>query len=307
MGFILNSLHFIALIFLVRLTLPKRYLLLNPFAAAMDYQLTRLLAFVQTGVAVPIKGACALLLVLTLAGRAAILATHTDPLLVSPLAIFAFNAEGFLGWFALELLHFGSFYFSVLSAFCLLRLWHGLRVLPGYTGDLLHLAVHPFSRLKLSLQWPVLIGFGIVLFTLASQFANVCVYPMNTVFDDLAKQLPADLQQIESLLKMTDLQQLPAFAWYALMIFMSIMVVAIEILDVFFIFLLISLFTMGNRSTPLGNFIADAIRLICGPIRNVRLGPINIAPLLAFFAISSLYFVITAVFITLIMGLVYVV
>lgn len=310
LDFALSFLHFLALLFFIRLALPQRYLLLNPYAAAMDYQVSRLLNFVQTGIALPTKGVCAFLFLLTLAGRATLLAKYTDPLLtIAPHAIFTFNPSGFIGWFALETLHFLYFYLTLLSAYFLLRLWHGFKHLPGHTGDLLHLAIYPFSRLKLPHLLLALPLLGGLLFALVHTFASDALYPTSEIFNYLAQQ-HANSDEIDFLRPVMEIQNLPTIAWALFMILNTIVAATLELLDTLFLFLLLSLFsafTPAPRTSALATFVKDAILLICGPIRNLHIGPVNIAPIAAYFTISLLYILLVTLITFFILGVTYVV
>ena len=122
---LLALLHLFALILVVRLTLPDRFVMLNPYAAATGTLLARLLNFVRAGIRLPDKPLCAVLLVLSLAACAAALTRVGGPsLIVGGAAVVSFPAKGFLGWLGIAALDFVGFYIALLAGIFMLRLWH---------------------------------------------------------------------------------------------------------------------------------------------------------------------------------------
>ena len=110
---LLALLHLLALLLVVRLGLPKRYALLNPYAAASDALLARLLAFVRPALRLGDRALCGVLLALDLAACAAVLTRLGGPQLVlAGAAVATFPASGFLGWFGLAALDGGSIWRS---------------------------------------------------------------------------------------------------------------------------------------------------------------------------------------------------
>lgn len=285
--FLVSLLNFLGLALLVRLTLPARYVLLNPYAAAIDALLTRLFTFLRGAVPLPPRALCLVVLTLILSAQAAFAVRHGSPTVsVSAFALFAYPAQGFLGWLGVVALRFLGSYVTVLTAAFLLRLWHLGHPLPGYTGDLMCLAGRPLAQLSLWVHAVGTMGMVFAFVALASGLASEAVWPM------------AQLVEMNELLANAGLRDI--FDFSALtpgvrLLFLSGAIfahVVAQAQDVMLILLFAHLIFTLLRAQPTVNFMTDAIRLLTGPIAPFRLGPLNLAPLAAYFlfgVISSLF------------------
>ena len=257
---LLALLHLFALILVVRLTLPDRFVMLNPYAAATGTLLARLLNFVRAGIRLPDKPLCAVLLVLSLAACAAALTRVGGPsLIVGGAAVVSFPAKGFLGWLGIAALDFVGFYIALLAGIFMLRLWHLGRPLPGYAGELLTLAGRPFTGLRLPAQAVVLL---------------------------VLQTMPAFLH----------VQEHPAFLQTILLAGMTVLNVLGQIRDYIFLFWLILALAALMGAAPMAYFLRDVLRLLCGRIPPLRLGPVDLSPLVAVAALAVVHGVLGGLF-----------
>lgn len=287
-GFLVSLLNLFGLVLVVRLTLPARYALLNPYAAAVDGLLSRLFGFLRSALPLPPKGLCLVVLALVLASQAALAARQGLAVVnVSVFALFSYPAKGFLGWLEVATLRFFGFYVTLQAAALFLRLWHLGRPLPGFTGDLLRLAGRPLTSLPL---WGQLLGTALVLFTfvsLAAGRASGTVWPM------------AEAAEVQGLLggmglpNVFDLSALPAGIRNLFLAGALFAGVAIQAQGFLLLLLIVLLISHLLRAAPTIFFLTDAVRLFTGPIPPFRLGAFDLSPLAAYFALGMLSFLLT--------------
>lgn len=291
---LLALLHPLALILLVRLTLPARYALLNPYAAAADALLGRLLAFVRPALRLGDRALCVVLLALDLAACAAVLTRLGGPQLVlAGTAVATFPASGFLGWFGLAALDFAGFYLALLAGNFLLRLWHLGRPLPGYSGDLLALATRPFSGLRLWAQAAALGVLACLYVALAFVCADSVRYPLFEALAPLAEKMSAPVAFLRA-------QSYPAPLQALLLAGMTVLNVLGQLRDYIFLFWVILALAALMGSRQMGFFLSDVLRLLCGRLPPLRLGPLDLSPLAAMAALAVAHGVLGGLFLFLV-------
>lgn len=289
-GLLVSLLNLLGLLLLVRLTLPARYALLNPYAAAVDGLLGRLLAFLRTALPLPPKGLCLVLLALTLASQAALAARQgVAAVEVGMFALFAYPAKGFLGWLGVAALRFLGFYVAVLGSALFLRLWHLGRPLPGYAGDLIRLAARPLTPLPL---WAQAAGTALMVLAfvaLAEGTASGVTWPMAQVAEAQGLFAGLGLPNVFDLSVLSPAARLPFLAG-------MLLVGVVGQAQTFLVLLLIALFLsrlMGAQPTVF--FLSDAVRLLTGPIPPFRVGPVDLSPLAAYFLLGLLYALLSGI------------
>lgn len=301
---LLALLHLFALILVVRLTLPDRFVMLNPYAATTSTLLARLLNFVRAGIRLPDKPLCAVLLVLTLAACAAALTRVGGPtLIVGGAAIVSFPAKGFLGWLGIAALDFVGFYLALLAGIFMLRLWHLGRPLPGYAGELLTLAGRPFSGLRLLAQAIVLFVLALLYVAVALVCANGVQYPLFELVEQMGAQLPGGQAMPDFL----QVNAYPAFLQTLLLAGLTMLNVIGQIRDYIFLFWIILAIVALMGAAPMAYFLRDVLRLLCGRIPPLRLGPIDLSPLVAMVALFLAHGVLGGLFLFFVGLLAYVV
>lgn len=288
-GFLVSLLNFLCLVLIVRLTLPARYALLNPYAATVDALLARLLGFLRSALPLPTRAHCFVVLALALAAQAALAVRHGSPVVaVSAFALFAYPVKGFLGWLGVVALRFFGFYVALLSAALFLRLWHLNHPLPGYTGDLLRLAARPLSPLPL---WGQALGTliaALAFAALASGCASEAMWPM------------AQAEEVQALLAqmgLSNLFDLSAFTPGARLLFLTgttLVGVVAQTQAFMSLLFLVYLVCLLLRAQPTLFFLSDALRLLTGPIPPLRLGPLNLAPVAAYLLFGLISSLLTA-------------
>lgn len=290
---LLALLHLFALILVVRLTLPDRFVMLNPYAAATGTLLARLLNFVRAGIRLPDKPLCAVLLVLSLAACAAALTRVGGPsLIVGGAAVVSFPAKGFLGWLGIAALDFVGFYIALLAGIFMLRLWHLWRPLPGYAGELLTLAGRPFTGLRLPAQAIVLLVLALLYVAVAFVCANGVQYPLFEMVEQMGANLPGG----QTMPAFLHVQEHPAFLQTILLAGMTVLNVLGQIRDYIFLFWLILALAALMGAAPMAYFLRDVLRLLCGRIPPLRLGPIDLSPLVAVAALAVVHGVLGGLF-----------
>ncbi len=269
---------------MVRLILPARTLFLNPYAMAIDTLLGRLLRALHTAIPLQVKPLCWVALGLVLASRAAVSATTGLPAVVlSSFTVLGYDVATFLGWFGLEILHFVGFYLSVLACAFFLRCWHLGRPLPGYSGDLLNIVAYPLGRFKLPTQGICICLLFALYIAFAMAFASVTTYPM------------AQLAPMQEQLAQYKLDNFFAFSSYTPLI-RGLLLVGTTFLDAIaaihgtiIILILMLILSMFFGSGPMTQFLFDVKTLLCGPIRTIRLGPVDLSLLVTYFALGLIY------------------
>lgn len=303
-AFLLALLHLLALILLVRLTLPERFVLLNPYAATMGALLARLLNFVRAGVRLPDKPLCLFLLALDLAACAAALTRLGGPTLtVAGTAVFTFPARGFLGWLGLAALDFVGFYVALLAGAFLLRLWHLGRPLTGYAGELLRLAGRPFTGLGLPLQALVLFALALLYVAVAFVCADGVRYPLFEMVAQMGAKLPGG----EAMPAFLRAEAFPAFLQAFLLAGMTVLNVLGQLRDYILLFWLILAVASLMGAAPMAYFLTDVLRLLCGRVPHLRLGPLDLSPLLAMVALGVAHGLLAGLFLFLVGALAHVV
>lgn len=299
---LLSLLHLLALTLVVRLCLPERHILLNPYAMATESLQDRLIGFLKSAIPLPTKGLCALLLLGVFAGRAALLTKVGPPIVpLSTMAFFRFPVTGFLGWFGVEVLQFVRFWLAICSAFAVLGLLHLGRPIPGYTGDLLKLGCLPLVRMHFILR-PFVVGvlwcaFVALLFALSGSV----LYPLSEIpavkeaFEQLNIGNPFDLSGLPVALRVLALAGDALFG------------VIGELQSLLFMSLILLLLAMLFRAKAMVFFLTDLVRLLCGALPPMRVGALDCAPLVALLLLSLLLTVTKAVWMCIVHGLAYVV
>lgn len=284
---ILSFLHILALILLVRIFLPTRAVFLNPYALTLDINVKRLANFFHAGIPLSLRGICFFLLGLTLASRAAILATTNmnQMSIAGPFLLATFNAESFIDWFLVECLDFLFFYFSILSATTFFRLWHLLKPIPGFVADTFFIAAYPFTRLRIRAQFIVLILGGMLLFTgIQALHPNIeSIFPMITLPEHLSSE---EMKKIHDAF---NLQTLPAGVWHFTLTILTMLNVLIQIADVLFMLGFLFLIALLMRAKYMHLFIHEALQLICGRFKMLRIWKFNLTPLLLFIFLPFVY------------------
>ena len=264
---------FTCVVLLVRLTLPARYVLLNPYAAMLDNLLTRGLAKLQPAFPLPTKALCGLVLVLFLCADAVMLSRLQLNLVnTGALAVFTLPSTTFVHWLWIAIYGLARHLLTLLTAVLFFSVWHRTRQLPGYSGDLLRLSVCPVVRLPVFVQLVVLCVGATVL--AASLFLTSTEVAYNFEQQVMRQDALSGLFLYFSLSTLQFPFQLLALA--IAMIF--------EIFSELFGFTLtltfVALLSSFSRSQGLTHFIDDLFRLLRGPLPEVRLGVINLTPLL---------------------------
>lgn len=297
-------LHLLALILVVRILLPPVLLLTNPYATAAGLLLNRLLRAVRPALPLPDRALCVVLLTLDFAACAALLTRLGGPVLpLGGFAIATYPARGFLGWFGLELLHFGGFMLALLAGNTLLRLWHLGRTLPGYTGDLIDLACRPFSGLRIPAQIVLIALLSLGYTAIALACASDVAYPSAEIMRQLVKDLPA----AANLPPIFDLAAVAAPLRTLILAALAILNILGTLGYHIFVLLLLTLLAAILNARPMLGFLNDALRLLTGPIPPLRLGPIDFAPMVALFTLGFLETALSTLLLLLAQGLAHVV
>lgn len=301
---LLALLHPLALILLVRLTLPARYALLNPYAAAADALLGRLLAFVRPALRLGDRALCVVLLALDLAACAAVLTRLGGPQLVlAGTAVATFPAFGFLGWFGLAALDFWGFYLALLAGNLILRLWCLGRQLPGFSGDLLCLATRPFSGMRLWVQALAILAFAALYMAVSLAFAAEVSYPLADLAAQIAAQFPGGAHA-PAFLAVAD-HPVPLRVFF--LAGMAVLNVIGQLRDYLFLFWLLLALSALMGSQRLAFFLRDVLRLLCGRVPPLRLGLLDLSPLAAMAALLLAHGVLGGLFLLLVGALAHVV
>ncbi len=286
-GLLMALLHLMALLLVVRLTLPDRAVFMNPYAMAIYTLLQRLLKFLHTAIPLSTKPLCLIALVLVLASRAAISATTGAPVIVlSSFTVVGYNVSHFFGWFGVEVLRFIGFYLSILACVFFLRCWHLGRPLPGYSGDLLFLTSRPYSNAKLWQQGVGLALLFAIYVGLAVSLASVITYPM-AEHDALQLQLTFN--------NLLDFNQYSPLIRGLLLLGTTYLDALVALQNTIFILIFMLLLSLLFGNGPMTQFLFDLKRLICGPIRAINIGPVDLSLLVAYFVLGIAYTLLLAV------------
>lgn len=277
-GLILNLLHLVALVLLVRCLIPSSAVFLNPYTHLLNANVKRLTNFFQSGLPLSLRGVCCFLLLLTLISRAAILASlgANKMLLAGPFVLVTFHATTILDWFLIECIDFAFFYYLILSATTFFRFWHLLKPIPGLVADLFFVSAYPFARFKLRHQCAILLLGGMFLFMCVQTLRPEIEYPLLLI--DYMKDLPQE--QAQSLQAFFNFETLPHGLWHLLLTLFTFFSVFIHLADILLMLLWAFLIALLFRSRYVHLFIHETLQLICGRLPQLRLGRLNFTPLL---------------------------
>lgn len=264
---------FFCVVLMVRLTLPTRYVLLNPYAAMLDNFLSKLLKQVHTALPLPPNFLCLFLLLFALCADAVMLSRmQLNKISINDLVVFSFPMHSFLQCLLIAVLRFFHHLVMIWGGTLFLQAWHRSRTLPGYTGGLLQLVVWPTNRFALTLQWSGLLFSTIGLAFLFSFWATDIVYPLETM-----QTLPGTMGEAARLLHFST----QSFG------VRSVVTGGLMIIEVFaglhsitLNMILIALVCVFARSNLMSYFLNDVFNLLKGPLPNVKLGILSLTPLL---------------------------
>ena len=301
LGFLLTLLHLVAFVALLRMAMPESYVVLHPYVLGIDRLFNRFLGFLREGLPLSARGLSLVVMLLALAGRAALLTRLGPPAIPLGLyALFVFPVKGFVGWLGVEVLQFAYFYLMVLSANFVLRLLHIGRDLPGLAGSLLWFSARPLSRRRLweqavwlMLLWGLWVGGCMV-------GAAKVIYPM--------AEVPALQQALKELAlpNLFDLSRLVVGARVAFLAGMGLLGVlgAIEQYLILTLLLLLVATLLRARMTL---FLLDLLNLLCGALPRWRVGTLSLRPLLAILVVDLVGILLGGVWLLLFLGVQYVV
>lgn len=274
---------FSCVVLIVRLTMPERYVLLNPYAAMLDNLLTKLFHKIYPAIPLPHRVLCALLIVLFLCADAVMCSRlHINADAIGVTVAFQLPSDTFLDWLRIAALLLARQFVLLWSAVFFLQLWHRSRRLPGYSGDLLCLSVHPVLRLPLSVQ---IVGLCIAAFLLNWAYfmsAISVAYPIEVSLEEQLAALPRGVSLTVS--QMTMPLQMIAFAG------LRILDVLREIYGFSIMLVFVWLISTFMRSKDIANFLADVFHLLRGRLPVIILGSFNLTPILVaitFFVLSG--------------------
>lgn len=278
---LLSLLHLLALIALIRLTLPARYVVLNPYGAGIDRLFSRLLDLMHTALPVGSKPLCALLILLALAARSALLfRLGTAEFQFGIFFTAQFAPATFFGWFAYAALDFAVFCFMLQASVLILQAWHFLRPLPGFAGDLLKLATHPFSLLPV---WGRVTG--VILFA-ALPVTGALLTAESIEF--VPVPVLTDLIQTHLLAGRTPPQAPLSAAQLAVALFSFVPLVLSSIQSFLVLTLIFRIFSGFLKSKPVYFLTGELLAIFCGRLPRVSLGLFDLTPILAFFVLNVL-------------------
>ncbi|MEG1479873.1 MAG: hypothetical protein RSD41_02590 [Kiritimatiellia bacterium] len=296
-AFLLSFLQFTAFVFLNKLTLPARSFALNPYLALLDNLSNRLIAFVRSGLPLSPRILCFLIGGLALAGRTALVAKSGFNILsLGGLYTYTFAPTGFIEWFGVAMLQFLAFCAALFSAYILLRLWHFGKELPGYTGDILKQALRPFSYASFLLQILALMIIAAALIFLCEHFA---VGSLNSEFSASSRELFAKAQ----LPNLFDLSQLSPMMRNSFLTGFSIIATIADLTHFIFLLILLSLFSLLFRARGTDFFVQDALTLMQGRLPTLRIGALNLTPIVVFFLLNLIMIILLQGFLIAIWGL----
>lgn len=278
---LLSLLHLIALIALVRIFLPKSYVVLNPYGAGIDRLFSRLLDLVHTALPVGMKPLCALLILLALAARSALLfRLGTAEFQFGIFFTAHFTPTTFAGWFVFAVLDFAAFWFMLQASVLMLQVWHFLRPLPGFAGDLLKSATHPFSLLPLWGRAAGIILFAVLLVTGPLLTAGSIEFVPVPVLTDLIQT---------RLLSGQTPPQAPLSAAQIAVALFSFVPLVLSSIQSFLILALILRIVSGFLKSKQTYFLTgELLAIFCGRLPRVGIGLFDLTPILAFFVFNVL-------------------
>lgn len=286
-------LQFFCVVVVVRMMLPAQYVLLNPYAATLDNLLTRLMTKLQLAIPFPLKPLCGILLALAICADAVMLSRMQLNVFSANIFIaFSLPAVTFKQWLLIAVLQLFRHFLMILATLLVLQLWHRSRTLPGFSGDLLRLAMLPVERLKTGFQWLVLLcGMALLTFML-NWHAETILYPVEAL-----KTQPGILGEVATHTSLSELT--PGLR--------SIAVVGLMVMDVFSelhsfatTLILFAILCLITRNQSLSYFINDVFRLLRGPLPEFRFGFLYLTPVLILLVLTAVGGVLPALFLMLI-------
>jgi hypothetical protein len=289
---------FVCVVLLVRLMMPAQYALLNPYAATLDNLLNRLLQALRPAFPMPAKPLCGLLLVLALCADAVMLSRMgQNAMPVSAFMVYTFSSATFAQWLIIALLGLFRHLLMILTGVLVLRIWHCSRHLPGYSGDLLRLAIYPVGRFPISVQWLVLIAGTLSLGAVMMFCANPEVqYPMEAL-----KQIPGFWAEVAASTTLST--WVPGMRLLAMAGLMVLEILS-ELHGFVVNLIIFSIINTIARNQSLAYFINDLFRLLRGPLPELRMGFFYLTPLLLLLILTVAGGILPAIFMALMEGIV---
>jgi hypothetical protein len=273
--------------------LPAQYALLNPYAATLDNLLTRLMTKLKQAMPLPVKSLCGVLLVLAICADAVMLSRmQLNAFGVNIFTVFTLPAVTFKQWLLIAVLQLFRHVLMILATLLVLQLWHRSRTLPGFSGDLLRLAVLPVERLKTGIQWVVLLGGMALLAFMLNWHAETVSYPFEAL-----KTQPGILGEVAT---RSSLSQLTPGLRFVAVVGLMVMDVFAELHSFTTTLILFAILCVITRNQSLSYFINDVFRLLRGPLPEFRIGFLYLTPVLILVVLSAAGGVLPALFLMLI-------
>lgn len=284
---------FFCVVVIVRLMLPAQYALLNPYAATLDNLLTRLLTVLRPALPMPPKPLCVVLLALALCADAVMLSRmHVNAMAVNLFVAYALPAATFKNWLLIAVLGLFRHFIMLLAGMLVLQVWHRSRLLPGYSGDLLRLALFPVGRCSLALQWGILFVAAAFLAFLMNWHAESVTYPFENL--EALTGMMGDLSK-----KMALSNLVPGLRFVAVT-GLIVLEVFSELHELTVTLILFAILCALTRNQSLSYFIKDIFRLLKGPLPEFRMGFLYLTPILILLVCSAAGGVLQALFMMLI-------
>jgi hypothetical protein len=288
-----SFLQFFCVVVIVRMMLPAQYALLNPYAATLDNLLTRLMTKLKQAMPLPVKSLCGVLLVLAICADAVMLSRmQLNAFGVNIFTAFTLPAVTFKQWLLIAVLQLFRHVLMILATLLVLQLWHRSRTLPGFSGDLLRLAVLPVERLKTGIQWVVLLGGMALLAFMLNWHAETVSYPFEAL-----KTQPGILGEVAT---RSSLSQLTPGLRFVAVVGLMVMDVFAELHSFTTTLILFAILCVITRNQSLSYFINDVFRLLRGPLPEFRIGFLYLTPVLILVVLSAAGGVLPALFLMLI-------
>ncbi len=284
---------FFNVIVLVRIMMPARYVLLNPYAATLDNLLARLLTAIRPAFQMSAKPLCGLLLALSLCADAVMLSRmNINAMAASSFILYALPVGTFKQWLFIAVLTFFRHLLTIFAATLVFQLWHRSKTLPGYSGDLLRLATYPLARFPLAAQWALLIVGNLLLAALVMVNAESVSYPFEAL-----KSTPGMIGELAS---RSQLSALVPGARLAVTTGLFILDVFSELHGFTTTLILFAILSLITRNQSLAYFIKDLWRLFRGPLPEFRVGMLYLTPVLILLVLAVVGSMLPAIFLTLV-------
>ena len=301
-SFVFVMSHLLALIFFVRLFLPKRYVCLNPYVVGIDNLLMRFLSFLRVAFPFDDRILCLFLMIGSLSTRAVLL-TQVDGGVVrlGAVALFTFHPSSFIQWLEVEVFQFVLFLVTLWSAYVVLRIWCCRQVFQGFSGGLLVMACSPFSRFRLAVQWGILCVLWTSLLLLLYQNASDITYPLGEASDVVAY-----FQQLH-IVNIFDLRQFPHFIRIIFLSAVGFLNVFNELYTILCAFFSLHLLARLLRMRSIQYFLEGALRLLCGRLPAITFFSVDVSPLVAMIMFSVVDVILNGVLCMSLLGVAHVV